>query len=112
MEIWVSSNQIGSLLNNTARRITTSLILHNGIVSDHVMDNLNMQYNPVHSVDNFGNFQMARLPQTTPKVEVVVEHTILQSFCDVVAVAGHWESLANEEEQSHLCSALMQTINN
>ncbi len=55
---------------------------------------------------------MAILPQITPDVEVVVDHTVPQSVCDVVAVAGHWESLADEEEHSHLCSVLMQKINN
>ena len=62
-------------------------------------------------MDYFGNFQMATLPQSTPEVEVVVENTIPQAVCDVVAVAGHWESLANEEKCSHVCSALMQNIN-
>ncbi len=54
---------------------------------------------------------MATLTQTAPEVEVLVDHTTPQSVCDVVAVAGHWESLANEAEHSHLCSALMQKIN-
>ena len=55
---------------------------------------------------------MTTLSQTTPDEEVVVENTIQQSVCDVFAVAGHWELLANEEEHSHLCSALMQKNNN
>ena len=55
---------------------------------------------------------MVTHPQTTPEVEVVVKNMIPQSVCDVVAVAGSWELLANEEEQSHLCSALMQKNNN
>ena len=62
-------------------------------------------------MDDFGNFQMAKLTQTAPEVEVVVEHTIPQSVCDVVAVAGHWESLANKAEHGRLCFALMQKIN-
>ncbi len=95
-------------LNDIARRISTALILCNVIVSDCVMDDVHMQYNPAHLVDNFSNFQMATLPQITPDVEVVVDHMIPQSICDVVAVAGHWESLADEEEHSCLCSALIQ----
>ncbi|KAL7479298.1 hypothetical protein ACHAW6_005034, partial [Cyclotella cf. meneghiniana] len=101
-----------SSLNDVASRISTALILCNVIVSIHVMDDMNMRYNPENSVDDFGNFQMATLPQTTPEVEIVVEHTIPQSVCDVVAVSGRWESLADEEEHSCLCSALMQKINN
>ena len=50
------------------------------------MDGVNMGYNPANLVDAFGNFKMVTLPQTTPKVEVVVEHTIPQSVFDVVAV--------------------------
>ena len=46
----------------------------------------------------------------TPEVEVIVDNEIPQSVCDVVAVAGCWESLANEEEHSHLRSALMRKI--
>ncbi len=98
-------------LNDIARRITTALILHNVVVSDRVMD-VHTQYNPAHLVDDFGNLQMATLPQLTPDVEVVLDHTVSQSICDAVAVAGRWESLADEEEHSHLCSALMQKIYN
>ena len=64
----------------------------------------------MHLVGDFGNFQMATLPQITPNVDVVVDHSVPQSICDVVAVAGHWESLADEEDPSHLCSTLMQKI--
>ena len=66
----------------------------------------------MHSVGDFGNFQTAALPQITPDAEVVVDHTIPQSVCDVVAVAGCWESQADEEDHSYLCSALMQKVNN
>ena len=55
---------------------------------------------------------MAMHLEAMPKIEVVFENTIPQSVCDVVAVAGHREALADEEEQSHLCSALMRKINN
>ena len=51
-----------------------------------------------------------QLQQAAPEVEVIVDNGIPQSVCDVVAVAGCWESLANEEEHSHLRSALMQMI--
>ena len=34
--------------------------------------------------------------QNTPEVEVIVNNEIPQSVCDVVAVAGYWEFLANE----------------
>ena len=74
------------------------------------MDDVNMRYNPVNLMDDFGNFQMATLPHTTPVVEVVVVHMILQSVCHVVSVAGYWESLANEEEHSHLHSTLTQKL--
>ena len=99
-------------LNDIARRISTALILHNVIVSDHVIDDVHTRYSPAHLVDDFGNFQMATLPQITPDVDIVADHMILHFVCDVVAVAGHWESLADEEEHSCLCSALMQKINN
>ncbi len=75
------------------------------------MGDVNMRYNPANLVDDFWNFQMATLAQTAPEVEVLVEHKTPQSVCDVVAVAGHWESLANEAEHSRLHSALMQKIN-
>ncbi len=90
----------------------TALILHNVVISDHVMGDVNMRYNPANGVEDFGNFQMATLAQTAPEVEVVVEHTTPQSVYDVVAIAGRWESLANEAEHRRLCSALMQKINN
>ncbi len=98
-------------VNHIARRILTALILHNDVVSDHVMGDVNMRYNPANLVDDFWNFQMATLTKTAPEVEVVVEHTTPQSVCDVVAVAGRWESLANEAEHSCLCSALIRKIN-
>ncbi len=98
-------------LTDIAIRILTVLILHNVVVSDHVMDDMNMQYNPANLVENFGNFQMATLTQTAPEVEVVVEHTTPQSFCDVVAVSGHWKPLANEAEHSRLHSEFMRKIN-
>ena len=105
-----SSIEIWSL-NNIARRISTALIPHSVVVSDHVMSNANMQYNPANSVDDFGNHPMATLTQTAPEVEVVVEHTTPQSFCDVVAVSGHWKPLANEAEHSRLHSEFMRKIN-
>ena len=40
-----------------------------------------------------------------PKIEVILENTISQSVCDVVAVAGLWEAPADEEEHSCLCFA-------
>ena len=104
--------EIWSLLDNTAIRITTTLILHNVVVSDRMMGDVNMRYNPANLVDDFWNFQMATLTQTAPEVEVVIEHATPQSVCDVFVVAGRWESLANEAEHSRLCSALMQKIIN
>ena len=55
---------------------------------------------------------MPNLPKNSPEVEVIVDNEIPQSVCDVVAVAGCWESLANEEEHSRLQSALMKKIIN
>jgi len=49
-----------------------------------------------------GDFKIANLQQTALEVEVIVDNGIPQSVCDVVAVAGRWESLANEEEHSRL----------
>ncbi len=92
--------------------MSTALILHNVVVSDRVMGDVNLRYNPTHTIDDLGNFQMVNLPQTTPEVEVIVDNEIPQSVCDVVAVAGCWESPANEDEHSHLHSALMQNIFN
>ena len=81
-------------------------------MSDHVIDDVHTRYSPAHLVDDFGNFQMATLPQITPDVEVVVDHTVPQSVYDVGAVAGWWESLADEEEHSCIHSVLMQKNNN
>ncbi len=88
----------------------TVLILHSVVVSDCVMGDVTVRYNP--AVDDFGNFHMATLPQTLSEVELVVKNTIPQPVYDVVAVAGNLESLANEEEHSHLCSVLRQKIYN
>ncbi len=99
-------------LNDIASRMLTALILHNVVVSNCVMGDVNQRYNPAHTIDDLGNFQMVNLQQNTPEVEVIVDNEIQQSVCDVVAVAGRWESLANKEEHSHLRSALMQKIIN
>ena len=93
--------KIGSL-NDIARRILTALILHNVDVSDCVMGDVNMRYNPANLLGDFDNFETATLTQTAPEVEVVVEHISPQFVCDVVAVACRWESLANEAEHSRL----------
>ena len=76
------------------------------------MGDVNLGYNPEHTIDDLGNFQMTNLPQTTPEVEVIVDNEISQSICDAVDVARQWESLANKEEHSCLQSALMQMIIN
>jgi len=89
-------------LNDIASTMSTALILHNVVVSDHVMGDVNLRYNPAHTIDDLGNFHIANLPQTTPEVEVIVDNGIPQSVCDVVAVAGCWGSLANEEEHIRL----------
>ena len=99
-------------LNDIASRMLTALILHNIVVSDHIMGDVNSRYNPAHRIDGLGDFEMANLQQTAPEVEVIVDNGIPQSGCDVVAVAGCWESLANEEEHSRLQSVLMQKIIN
>ncbi len=72
-----------------------------------MVDDVNMQYNPANLVDDFGNFKMGTRPKSMPEVEVIVENKIPQSVCDVVAVDGCWESLAEEEKYSCLCSAFM-----
>ena len=99
-------------LNDIASRMLTSLILHNIVVSDRVMGDVNSRYNPAHRIDDLGDFKMANLQETIPEVEVIVDNGIPESVCDVVAVAGCWESPANEDEHSHLHSALMQKIIN
>ncbi len=66
-------------LNDIASRMSTALILHNVIVLDCVMGNVNSRYNLVYRIDNLGDFQMANLPQTTPEVEVIVDNEIPQS---------------------------------
>ena len=88
-------------LNDIASIISTALILHN-----------NSRYNPAHRIDDLGDFEIANLQQNAHEVEVIVDHGIPQSVCEVVAAAGRWESLANEEEHSRLRSALMQKIIN
>ncbi len=70
------------------------------------MGDVNLRYNPTHRIDDLGDFEMANLQQTTKEVEVIVDNGIPQSVCDVVSVAGCWESLANEEEHIRLRSAL------
>jgi hypothetical protein len=97
-------------LNDIAGRMSTALILHNIVVSDRVMGDVNSRYNPAHRIDDLGDFETVNLQQTAPEVEVIVDHEIPQSVCDVVAVAGRWESLANEEEHSRLRTALMRKI--
>ncbi len=39
-------------------------------------------------------------------IVVTVNNDIPQSVCDVVTVTGHWESLADKEEDSCPCSAV------
>ncbi len=89
-------------LNDIASRMSTVLILHHIVVLIRVMGDVNLRYNPAHRIDDLGDFEMANLQQTAPEVEVIVDNEIPQSVCDVVAVAGCWESLANEEEHSQL----------
>ncbi len=76
-------------IKDIASRMSTALILHDVVVSDHVMGDVNSRYNLADTIDDLGNFQMTNLPQTTPEVEVIVDNEISQSVCDVVAVAGH-----------------------
>ena len=73
-------------------------------------DILTSRYNLAHRIYDLGDFKIANLQQTAHEVEVIVDHGIPQSVCDVVAAAGCWESLANEEKHSRLRSALMQMI--
>ena len=89
-------------LNDIARRMPTALILHNIVVSDRVMGDMTLRYNLAHGIDELGDFKIANLQQTAHEVEVIVDHGIPQSVGDVVAAAGRWESLANEEEHSRL----------
>ena len=97
-------------LNDIASRISTALILHNIVVSDRVMGDVTSRYNPAHRIYDLGDFEVANLQQNAHDVEVIVDHGIPQSVEDVVAAAGRWESLANEEEHSRLRSALMRMI--
>ncbi len=48
-------------LNDIASRMSTALILHNIVVSDHVMGDVNSRYNPAHRIDNLGDFEIANL---------------------------------------------------
>ena len=88
-------------LNDIASRMLTALILHNVVVSNHVMGDVNSRYDSARRIDDLGDFEMANLPQTILEVEVIVNNEIPQSVCNVVAVAGCWESLANKEEHNH-----------
>ena len=54
----------------------TALILHNIVVSDRVMGDVNLRYNPAHRIDDLGDIQMANLQQATPEVEVIVVNGI------------------------------------
>ena len=74
------------------------------------MGDVNTRYNPANSVDDFSIFK-APLPQIAPEIGDDVENPIPQAAYDMVAVAGHWEELADEEEHSHVCSALMRSMN-
>ena len=56
MEIWS--------LNDIANQITTALVLHNIVVTDRVMGNINQRYNPAATEENFCDF----MPNNTPHV--------------------------------------------
>ena len=67
--------------------MSTALILHNIVVSDCVMGDMNLRYNPAHRINDLGDFKMANQQQPAPEVEVIVDNGIPQSVCDVVTVA-------------------------
>ncbi len=96
----------------------TALILHNVVVSDHVMGDVNCQYNPAESAEDFGDFRI--LPQLNATIQneanEVYKHDnnnnkVPQLVIDVVNVSGQWESLLEETEHCHLCLALMKKMN-
>ncbi len=43
-------------LNDIASRMLTALILHNIVVSDRGMGDMNLRYNPAHRNDDLGDF--------------------------------------------------------
>ncbi len=54
-------------LADISNQIMTALILHNVVVSDHVMGDVNRQYNPVESTEDFGDFGI--LPQLNATIQ-------------------------------------------
>ena len=58
-------------LNDIASRMLTALILHNIVVSNCVMGDVNSRYNPAHRIDDLGDFEIANLQQTAQEVEVM-----------------------------------------
>ncbi len=119
MEIWS--------LNDIANRITTALILHNIVVADCVMGDINQRYNPAATEENLGDFipnNTQHVPQTDidnndnndnqttgNDAEGTENNTVPQSVRDVVAVMGRWESLMDEEEHTRLRNALIDKFN-
>ena len=81
-------------LSDIANQITTALILHNVVVSDRVMGDVNRRYNPAESAEDFGDFGI--LPQLNATIHneanEVDEHNninneVPQSVIDVVNVS-------------------------
>ncbi len=52
-------------LSDIANQIMTALILHNVVVSDHVMGDVNRQYNQAKSTESFGGFGILPQPNAT-----------------------------------------------
>ena len=67
-------------LNDIASRMLIALILHNVVVSDHVMGDVNLRYNPAHRINDLGDFKMANQQQPAPEVEVIVDNGIPRLF--------------------------------
>ncbi len=82
-------------LSNIANRIMTALVLHNVVVSDHVMGDVNCWCNPAESTEDFGDFEI--LPQLNATIQNeannVSEHNninnkVPQLAIDVINVTG------------------------
>ncbi len=52
-------------LSDIVNQIMTALILHNAVVSDCIMGDVNRQYNPLESTGDFGDFGILPQPNAT-----------------------------------------------
>ncbi len=67
-------------LSDIAKQIMTALILHNAIISDHIMGDVNRQYNPVEATKAFGDFGIL------PKLNATIQKQSQQSLYMTISI--------------------------